>query len=61
MSEAILYKVTCISKENPKITDKILFTNDEELLKHLETNGVGFNHLVELVYSAGESPTEEVK
>jgi hypothetical protein len=61
MSEAILYKVICISKEDPEVRDMILFTNSKSFLQHLETNGVEYNHLVELTYSAGESSTEEVK
>jgi hypothetical protein len=50
--KAIKYVVTCISKEDPEVKDKILFTNEKSFLAHLETNGVEYDHLVELVYEA---------
>ena len=52
MNPEIKYIVTCISKDDLEQTDKILFTSDKELLKHLETNGVEYNHLIECVYVA---------
>jgi len=60
MSLSIKYIVTCISKEDPELTYKILLTNGKELLHHLEASGVKYNHLIELVYSVAEISEKEL-